>query len=66
MPEHGWYNIYLYELLIGGTLIVLLLTGLTRTLLNLDEHRKKFKKLAVTDSGREHEEVLSGKGCAWT
>ena len=49
MPEHGWYNIYLYEILIGGTLIVLLLTGLTRTLLNLDEHRKKFKKLAVTD-----------------
>ena len=19
MPEHGWYNIYLYEILIGGT-----------------------------------------------
>ena len=50
MPKRGWGdNKYLYEVLIGGILIVLLLTGLTAALLNLDEHRKKFKKLAVTD-----------------
>lgn len=51
MPKHGWVDSrYLYEVAIGGILIVLLLTGLTGALLNLDEHRKKFKKLAVTDS----------------
>lgn len=50
MPKYGWSNIRLYEILIGGFLMVLLLAGLTGALLNLDEHRKKFKKLAVTDA----------------
>lgn len=50
MPKNGWTNSkYLYEVLGGGILIVLLLTGLTGVLLVLDENRKKFKKLAVTD-----------------
>lgn len=49
MPKHGWYSVQLYEILIGGLLIVLLLTGLTGALLNLNEHRKEFKKFAVTD-----------------
>lgn len=51
MPKHGWESSkYLCVVHIGGILMILLLTGLTAALLNLDEHRKKFKKLAVTDS----------------
>ena len=41
---------YLYEVGIGGVIIVLLVTGLTCALLMLDEHRKKFKTLAITDA----------------
>lgn len=41
---------YLYEVGAGGVIIVLLLTGLTCALLMLDEHRQKFKKLAITDA----------------
>ena len=41
---------YLYAAGIGGVIIVLLLTGFTCALLVLDEHRKKFKKLAITDA----------------
>ena len=43
-------RIYLYAAGIGGIIIVLLLTGFTCALLVLDEHRKKFKKLAITDA----------------
>ena len=43
-------RIYLYAVRIGGIIIVLLLTGFTCALLVLDEHRKKFKKLAITDA----------------
>lgn len=43
-------RIYLYAVGIGGIIIVLLLTGFTCALLVLDEHRKKFKKLAITDA----------------
>ena len=43
-------RIYLYVAGIGGIIIVLLLTGFTCALLVLDEHRKKFKKLAITDA----------------
>ena len=51
MPKRGWSaGGNLYTVLGGGLLIVLLLTGLTVTLLVFDEHRQKFKKLAVTDS----------------
>ncbi len=51
MPKSGWVNSeYLYVVIGGGSLIILLLTGLTGALLVLDEHRKKFQKLAVTDS----------------
>lgn len=50
MPKHGWVNMtYLYIILIGGILIILLLTGLTRALLVLNENRNKFRKLAITD-----------------
>ena len=41
---------YLYAAGIGGVIIVLLLTGFTCALLVLDKHRKKFKKLAITDA----------------
>lgn len=51
MPEKGWYSgSGWHEALIGGIVIVLLLTGLTAALLIFDEHRKKFKQLAVTDA----------------
>ena len=51
MPKQGWSDSrYLYKVFFSGMLIVLLLTGLTGELLVFDEHRKKFKKLAVTDS----------------
>ena len=52
MPKNGWPDSrYYYEVLIGGMMMmILLLTGLTFTLMIFDEHRKKFKKLAVTDA----------------
>lgn len=50
MPKDGWIDHqYMYAVLIGGILIVLLLTGLTAELLSIDEHRKQLKKIAVTD-----------------
>ena len=42
--------IYVYEVATGGFVIAMLLTGLTYALLLLDEHRQRFKKLAITDS----------------
>ena len=51
MPKNGWVNNhYLVVVTCGGALIVLLLTGLTAALLNLDEHRRNLKRLAITDS----------------
>lgn len=51
MPEEGWYSKSgWHEALVGGFVIVLLLTGLTAALLVFDEHRKKFRQLAVTDA----------------
>lgn len=51
MPKNGWLdNRIFYEVLGGGILIILLLTGLTTILVIFDEHRKTFKKLAVTDA----------------
>ncbi|MDD6661230.1 MAG: diguanylate cyclase [Lachnospiraceae bacterium] len=51
MPESGWYSSSGWlEALIGGMVIVLLVTGLTAVLLIFDEHRKTFKQLAVTDA----------------
>lgn len=51
MPQSGWVNSrYSYEVLAGGLMIVVLLTGLTGALMILDEHRQRFKKLAVTDA----------------
>ena len=50
-PQKGWVgDVNLYAVLVGGILIVVLLTGLTGALLVLDEHRKRFQKLAVTDA----------------
>ena len=50
MPKTGWSNHeHLYGMLAGGLLIVLLLTGLVSMILALDEHKNRFKKLAVTD-----------------
>lgn len=50
MPKNGWPDSKIsYEVLGGGTLIVLLMTGLTAALAIFDEHRKRFKRLAVTD-----------------
>lgn len=50
MPKAGWSNYeHFYGLLAGGLLIVLLLTGLVSMILALDEHKNRFKKLAVTD-----------------
>lgn len=49
MPKAGWSNYeHFYGLLAGGLLIVLLLTGLVSMILALDEHKNRFKKLAVT------------------
>ena len=51
LPKSGFYNnsnlIYMF---IGGVIIVLLLTGLTVALISINENRKLFKKLAVTDT----------------
>ena len=38
-----------FKVLLGGICIILLMTGLTGALMILDEHRKNFKNLAVTD-----------------
>ena len=51
VPKSGWMNDgQLYMILIAGIWIVLLLTGLTGALLNLDENRKNLQKMAITDS----------------
>ena len=51
MPKGGWgENGNFYAVLGGGLLIVLLLTVLNGALVVLDEHRKKFRKLAITDA----------------
>ena len=51
MPQSGWIsNKRSNEVLGGGIFIVLLLTGLTAILMVFDEHRKRFKKMAVTDA----------------
>lgn len=50
-PKSGFYNNrYLLYLFIGGVIIVLLLAGLTAALISINENRKKFKRLAVTDA----------------
>ena len=50
-PKSGFYNnrdlLYLF---IGGVIIVLLLAGLTAALIFINENRKNFKRLAVTDA----------------
>lgn len=51
MPQSEWKTgTYMYGVLGGGMVIVLLLTGLTCVMVILDEHRKRFKGLAVTDA----------------
>ena len=51
LPKSGFYNNrYLLYLFIGGVIIVLLLTGLTAALIFINENRKNFKRLAVTDT----------------
>lgn len=50
-PKSGFYNNnYLIYMFIGGVIIVLLLTGLTAALISINENRKNFKRLAVTDA----------------
>ena len=50
-PKSGFYNNrYLLYLFIGGVIIVLLLAGLTAALIFINENRKNFKRLAVTDA----------------
>ena len=51
LPKSGFYNNnYLIYMFIGGVIIVLLLTGLTAALIAINENRKNFKRLAVTDT----------------
>ena len=51
LPKSGFYNnYYLIYMFIGGVIIVLLLTGLTAALIFINENRKNFKRLAVTDT----------------
>lgn len=51
LPKSGFYNnYYLIYMFIGGVIIVLLLTGLTAALIFINENRKNFKRLAVTDA----------------
>jgi len=51
LPKSGFYNNnYLIYMFIGGVIIVLLLTGLTVALILINENRKNFKRLAVTDA----------------
>ena len=51
LSKSGFYNNnYLIYMFIGGVIIVLLLTGLTAALISINENRKNFKRLAVTDT----------------
>lgn len=51
LPKSGFYNNnYLIYMFIGGVIIVLLLTGLIAALIFINENRKNFKRLAVTDT----------------
>lgn len=51
LPKSGFYNNrYLLYLFIGGVIIVLLLAGLTAALIFINENRKNFKRLALTDA----------------
>lgn len=51
LPKSGFYNNnYLIYMFIGGVIIVLLLAGLTAALISINENRKNFKRLAVTDA----------------
>ena len=51
LPKSGFYNNkYLIYMFIGGVIIVLLLTGLTAALIFINENRKNFKRLAMTDT----------------
>ena len=51
LPKSGFYNNkYLIYIFIGGVIIVLLLTGLTAALIFINENKKNFKRLAVTDA----------------
>ena len=51
LPKSGFYNNnYLIYMFIGGVIIVLLLTGLTAALIFINENKKNFKRLAVTDA----------------
>ena len=51
LPKSGFHNNnYLIYMFIGGVIIVLLLTGLTAALISINENRKNFKRLAVTDT----------------
>lgn len=50
MPKSSWEDHgYSFGVMIGGMVIVMLMTGLTWILLIFNEHRKTFQKLAVTD-----------------
>ena len=48
----SWFhnNRYLLYLFIGGVIIVLLLAGLVASLIFINENRKNFKRLALTDA----------------
>ena len=51
LPKSGFHNNnYLIYMFIGGVIIVLLLTGLTAALISINENKKNFKRLAVTDA----------------
>ena len=51
LTKSGFYiNSNMIYIFIGGVIIVLLLTGLTVALISINENRKLFKKLAVTDT----------------
>lgn len=51
LPKSGFYNNnYLIYMFIGGGVIVLLLAGLTAALISINENKKNFKRLAVTDA----------------
>ena len=51
LPKSGFFNNnYLIYMFIGGVIIVLLLTGLIAALIFINENRKNFKRLAVTDT----------------
>ena len=51
LPKSGFYNNkYLIYMFIGGGVIVLLLAGLVASLIFINENRKNFKRLALTDA----------------